>query len=63
MLVEVDVVYESKANKRITVNVPDGLKGERLLTAVDKAVNTAMASDTEWHRWNLVNIKDEKEKT
>jgi hypothetical protein len=59
MKVTVELTYEdSKKNRQLEVTVKDGLKGARLLNAVEKAVEKKAADDKEWQRWNLVSVAD-----
>lgn len=56
MKVKVELIYDEKQNRPIVVEVKDGLKGNRLMNAIDKAVEKAAAEDKDWRRWNLVSL-------
>lgn len=58
-LVFSDSQSSKEAPRRITVEVREGLIGQRLLNAVDKAVYKATAQDpvlSAWVRWNLLKL-------
>jgi hypothetical protein len=57
MKVKVELVYDGDTeNKPLEVEVKDGLKGARLMNAIDKAVEKAAKDDKDWKRWNLVGL-------
>ncbi len=59
MKATVTLVYEGgKDSRDVTIEIRNGLKGERMLDAIDKAVEKEYKED-DWMRWNLVDIKEE----
>ena len=61
MKINVDLIYEIEEgtkSKRVSVDVRDHLKGPKLFDAIDKAVNNDFKEDTQWTRWNLIDIED-----
>lgn len=55
----VTLIYEGdKSDRDVTVEVRNGLKGERMLNAIDKAVQKEYKED-DWTRWNLTDIQEE----
>lgn len=60
MKVTVEMVYDDASkNRMLDVQIRDGLKGTRLLNAVEKAVEKAAADDKDWTRWNLAQVHEE----
>jgi hypothetical protein len=58
MKVTVDLVYpEPKPNRKIDIEIRDGLIGARLMNAIDKAVAKAAPVPDDWTRWNLVSAE------
>ena len=59
MEVKIELVYkDTSKNREILVTVKDGLKGLRLMNAVEKAVEKAAKDDKDWTRWNMLDIRD-----
>jgi len=61
MKVDVELVYDTNAKKDpkpLTVEVRDGIKGARLINAIDSAVGKSPVAreDADWVRWNLVKL-------
>ena len=57
MQAKVELIYEDATkNRKLDVEVKNSLKGERLMNAIDKAVEKAAKDDKEWTRWNLVSL-------
>jgi len=57
MNAKVQIVYsDTSKNKEIFVEVKAGLKGLRLMNAIEKAVEKKMKDDPDWTRWNLVSV-------
>lgn len=64
MKVKVEIVYAAPSqNHEITVEVKGSPKGQRLMNAVEKAVEkhmAALAKETptadNWKRWNLIDV-------
>lgn len=64
MKAEVEIVYAAPSqNHQITVELKGSPKGQRLLNAVEKAVEKHMAdlaketpTANNWKRWNLLNV-------
>jgi len=58
MNAKVEMVYgDPTKNKMIFVEVKAGLKGLRLMNAIEKAVEKKMADDKDWTRWNLLSVE------
>lgn len=59
MKVIVDICYDAaERNHMIEVEVKQGLKGVRLMNAIEKAVEKKMKADLDWKRWNLLRVAD-----
>ncbi len=57
MKVTVELVYDDATrNRKVDVEVKDGLKGARLLDAIDVAVAKKEVADKDWQRWNLISV-------
>jgi len=57
MRVMIELVRTKGENTKEVVEVRDGLKGERLFNAVNKAVHKAFSRDDTWERWNLLRVE------
>jgi hypothetical protein len=59
MKATVELVYDDATkNRKVDVTLRSGLKGLRLMNAIEKAVEKTCADDKEWQRWNLVTVED-----
>jgi hypothetical protein len=59
MKVKVELVYPSpKENVTTTVEVRDGITGQRLLKAIGKQVELKFKDDKEWTGWNIIDIEE-----
>lgn len=59
MKATVELIYEgNKPARKLDVTIKGNPKGQRLMTAIDNAVEKAAADDEEWKRWNLVNVEE-----
>ena len=56
MIAKVDLVYEAGKTKREEVEVKDGLRGLKLMDAIEKAVEKKFGDDPLWYRWNLIDV-------
>lgn len=57
MKAKVEICYDDATkNRSVEVEIKTGLKGQRLMDAVEKAVEKACAEDKEWQRWNLIDV-------
>ncbi len=57
MRVKVQLVYPNRNNSTVGIEVKGGLKGPRLLDAVDAAVGVKFENDKGWTRWNLIEVE------
>ena len=54
MKVKVELLYADNGKEYQTLKIKDGLKGNRLFAAIDKAIRRGNFGD--WIRWNLLDI-------
>ena len=60
MKVTVELIYaDTKRNHKIDVEVKAAKVTPTFLDKVDRAVEKAASDDSDWTRWNLVEIQDE----
>lgn len=57
MKINVELIYENgKEPRPLKVKLKDGLKGARLMNAIDKEVERMAKDDPDWQRWNLLSV-------
>ena len=56
MNVKVELCYDNKPKRELTVTLKGEPKGVRLMNAIERAVEKAAKDDKEWKRWNLIEV-------
>ena len=53
---KVELCYDGKPARVLFVDIKGSPKGQRLMNAIEAAVEKAAKDDKEWTRWNLLDV-------
>jgi hypothetical protein len=53
---KVELCYDGKPSRVLFVDLKGNPKGQKLMNAIEGAVEKAAKDDKEWTRWNLLDV-------